>query len=959
MDTSSYRSFFCFLGCVVLVQHVCCDFSTFDCSMRELALEFAQTIQPNLTASQLQDIHDALKGSIESTTCTFPSSAPTMPISSADPIENDPLLSAPRHQIQNIKHMQQSAQTIALHIDTKNGNDDENDGLSPETSLKTIDGALGMIEKIRTQDVSINYEAVNGDYGRDVTINLIFHSGKYVIPNTIHVNNELHSNIIFSNYKNDTPIFTGAIPIKCDWKPMNDSIHSRTGKDVKNVKNRKNKVKNTKKNIEKMSKSKNSKKSHPDPSTSIYTCHIDSSTTNNTKYNITKIYGLRVNGQRGIRARYPNGNPETDGFGSELKPLSYLPSNLPSNPNILIETTSTEVERYSSNTSPWPKYSIGIGGNCAGFEPDISFWCAHGYSITSGLTYNKSILPNAPYSNWTDVIVQVWRASHWASWMFEVDADKTMQEREEKEQREFNLGKDDGNGANDVNTIYFGRGGFQGARGGSGEEFYIENSIFELDSANEWYYNESESMLYYYVNETYLKEMNQTINDLEFEIVINKVLFELIGNSTSEPVNNVVFENIIFRDTAYTYLDSHSVPSGGDWGLDFKGAIICTNCFNILIQNCQFIRLDGNGIFLFGYNRNITIYNNEFSWIGDTAIALWGITQNINNFGTFDISGEEHYFSYGYYEGLNQTQPRFIHVISNLVHELGIWEKQSSFYFQAKSCQNVIGYNIFYNGPRAGINFNDGFGGNSVIYKNLLFNTCRESSDHGPFNSWDRQLFLTSMASPDSGIMASNIDRITSNSNGNSNWGSPIDASKEFDYLYENFFIANYGSTWPIDNDDGSFLYHSYSNFLVYGTMGYKSNAGGYSNIHNNNVYAYVDEYCWNVHTAPDNDHLNYWYNNTCVVQHDLTKTGNKNNGNSVYNYIYNEECNININDIGIKTYNNSIYINGATEYNIGMCNNVSEHLFQTVYHNDNFTNIYGFYPHDDLLLNLARKLVF
>ena len=66
-------------------------------------------------------------------------------------------------------------------------------------------------------------------------------------------------------------------------------------------------------------------------------------------------------------------------------------------------------------------------------------------------------------------------------------------------------------------------------------------------------------------------------------------------------------------------------------------------------------------------------------------------------------------------------------------------EKQSSMWFQAKSCSNILDSNIFFNGPRAGINFNDGFGGNSTLRKNLLFNTCRESGDHGPFNSWDRQ----------------------------------------------------------------------------------------------------------------------------------------------------------------------------------------------------------------------------
>lgn len=35
-----------------------------------------------------------------------------------------------------------------------------------------------------------------------------------------------------------------------------------------------------------------------------------------------------------------------------------------------------------------------------------------------------------------------------------------------------------------------------------------------------------------------------------------------------------------------------------------------------------------------------------------------------------------------------------------------------------------------FNGPRSGININDGFGGNNMIKKNLLFNWVRETSDH-------------------------------------------------------------------------------------------------------------------------------------------------------------------------------------------------------------------------------------
>ena len=57
--------------------------------------------------------------------------------------------------------------------------------------------------------------------------------------------------------------------------------------------------------------------------------------------------------------------------------------------------------------------------------------------------------------------------------------------------------------------------------------------------------------------------------------------------------------------------------------------------------------------------------------------------------------------------------------------------RQSSFYFQAKTAQASVTNNIVFNILRAAINFNDGFGGDILIEGNLIFNTCRESGDHG------------------------------------------------------------------------------------------------------------------------------------------------------------------------------------------------------------------------------------
>ena len=51
------------------------------------------------------------------------------------------------------------------------------------------------------------------------------------------------------------------------------------------------------------------------------------------------------------------------------------------------------------------------------------------------------------------------------------------------------------------------------------------------------------------------------------------------------------------------------------------------------------------------------------------------------------------------------NQPRGTHVVGNLVREIGIWQKQSSFWFQATTMQTHIERNVHFNGPRAGLNF--------------------------------------------------------------------------------------------------------------------------------------------------------------------------------------------------------------------------------------------------------------
>ena len=185
------------------------------------------------------------------------------------------------------------------------------------------------------------------------------------------------------------------------------------------------------------------------------------------------------------------------------------------------------------------------------------------------------------------------------------------------------------------------------------------------------------------------------------------------------------------------------------------GAIFLENTTNVSIQNNLFTNLDGNVIMLSGYNRHTNLYRNTFEYIGDNVMAGWGYTDK--------------------WDGTNGLQPRFTNIIENYVHDIGLFEVQSSLWFQGKACQtNIIG-NIAFNLPRAAILFNDAFGGGNNVSSNLLFNTCTETGDHGNINSWNRMPFLTNIVH-----------------------GYPS-FDTQYTNIYSNFIIANYDAGWGFD----------------------------------------------------------------------------------------------------------------------------------------------------------------
>lgn len=252
-------------------------------------------------------------------------------------------------------------------------------------------------------------------------------------------------------------------------------------------------------------------------------------------------------------------------------------------------------------------------------------------------------------------------------------------------------------------------------------------------------------------------------------------------------------------------------------------------------------------LLLSGYNRNARISRNDFKWIGDSAIVSWGRT-------TGDPSGEDGW------DGRNGDQPRYNIIEYNFASEVGIHEKQSSLYMQAKTSDSLLYANVGFNGPRAGINFNDGFGGNSTLMFNLVFNFCRESGDHGPFNrcvvarnmcaarlhaTLTHPILIQTQLGPpafrhiqgrrydwllrglEPCVSPMRIDKPAHNRRAHAHrreWSPPRPyPNLRHPQITQNFFIANYESSQSVDNDDGTAYYNTSRNLMMYGGAGMKS----------------------------------------------------------------------------------------------------------------------------------------
>ena len=132
----------------------------------------------------------------------------------------------------------------------------------------------------------------------------------------------------------------------------------------------------------------------------------------------------------------------------------------------------------------------------------------------------------------------------------------------------------------------------------------------ELDYPDEWWFDIEKKMLYYLPNST----ASSPVNESSFVGTKLAVLFNVSGSMAS-PAHHVALRGLTLRDTRETYMDPHGMPSGGDWAIQNQqvgGAVTLVGTEAIVIEQCNFSRIDGNGVFLGGYNLNASVLSSVF-----------------------------------------------------------------------------------------------------------------------------------------------------------------------------------------------------------------------------------------------------------------------------------------------------------------------------------------------------------
>jgi len=356
-------------------------------------------------------------------------------------------------------------------------------------------------------------------------------------------------------------------------------------------------------------------------------------------------------------------------------------------------------------------------------------------------------------------------------------------------------------------------GGWQNNRGGSVnlQIGFVENIFEELDSPGEWFLNRDTHTLYYYPP----AGLDMSTAVVEATRLRNLVTFRGIGDNR---VRYITLKGLTFRQSARTFMDTREPLVRSDWAIYRGGAVFFEGAEDCSLKDSYLDQVGGNAVFVNNYNRRVTIEGCHIEKAGASGICFVGDPHAAR-------SVLFNYDQSNLLEDIDRTPgpkaddyPADCLVDNCLIHLTGRVEKQTAG-VEIDLAQGItVRHCSIYDTPRAGINIGDGCWGGDVIEFCDIFDTVKETGDHGSFNSWGRDRYwVPNVEEVNARVKAvpilPKLDTLTPNILRNNRWR------------------CDHG--WDIDLDDGSTNYVIRNNLCLHGGI---KNREGYGRVVENNV---------------------------------------------------------------------------------------------------------------------------
>jgi len=339
---------------------------------------------------------------------------------------------------------------------------------------------------------------------------------------------------------------------------------------------------------------------------------------------------------------------------------------------------------------------------------------------------------------------------------------------------------------------------------------FVENVFEELDAPGEWYLDRAKGVLFF------MPPKGLDLAQARVEAAGLRGLFEFRGSEKS-PVRFITLRGLRLAHAARTFMDTREPLLRSDWTIHRGGAVFLEGAEDCAVADCFFDAVGGNAVFINNYNRRVQVTGCKIAEAGASGVCFVGDPGAVRS--AADEVGRAVPL-----DEMDKTPgpktanyPAQCRVHDCLITRIGRVEKQTAGVQISMSQEITVSHCSICDVPRAGINIGDGCWGGHVVEFCDVFDTVKETGDHGSFNSWGRDRFWHGDRGKMNQMAADNPEMPRWDA-----WKPTI--------LRNNRWRCDHG--WDIDLDDGSSNYHIYNNLCLNG--GIKNREGFYRTVENN-----------------------------------------------------------------------------------------------------------------------------